>query len=113
MIIAAKKRGESTESIIKWVTKVSKSSIDKIWSLFNKTGSFEPKPYIGNNRKITLEHDQQIRAKIKENNDITLLEMIDELCLNVSESGLSRHLEKMGLSYKKRHCTQMDKNVKT
>jgi transposase len=93
MIIEAEKRGESTENIIKWITNVSKSSIDKIWSLFQRTGSYEPKPYIGNNCKITPRQDAQILLKFKEISDITLLDMIDELKLNVSESGLSRNLK--------------------
>lgn len=112
IIIEAKKRGETTENIIKWVTNVSKSSIDKIWKLFKETGSFQPKQYVGNNRKISPEQDEQIRAKYKEKPDITLLDLIEELQLNITESGLSKHVCKMGFSYKKRLSTRMGKNVK-
>jgi transposase len=59
MIIVAKNRGESTAEIIKWVGEISISSIDKIWHLFRKTGSYEPKPDTGHNHKITPEHDEQ------------------------------------------------------
>jgi transposase len=46
----------------------------------------------------------------KRKTDITLQELIDELSLNVGESGLSRRLKKMGLTYKKRHSIQTTNN---
>jgi len=49
-------------------------------------------------------------AKIKEIPDITLLEIIDEFDLPISESALCRRLINLGLPYKKRHFIQVDKN---
>ena len=112
IIIEAKKRGESEKDIMEWVEGVSRSSISKIWKRFRETGSYLPKPYTGNNRKITKEQTELIRETIREIPDITLLELIDKLDLNVSESGLSKHLKKMGLTYKKRHSIQMGKKEK-
>jgi transposase len=93
-----KKRGESEKNIMKWVKNTSRSSIVKIWKLYRTTGSYQPKPYKGNNRKITSQTEEKIRQTISEKPDITLQELIDELSLNVGESGLSRRLKKMGLT---------------
>jgi transposase len=98
---------------MKWVKNTSRSSIGKIWKLYRTTGSYQPKPYKGNNRKITPQTEEKIRQTIKEKTDITLQELIAELSLNVGESGLSRRLKKMGLTYKKRHFIQTDRKDQT
>ncbi|MDR2204518.1 MAG: hypothetical protein LBE76_09570 [Nitrososphaerota archaeon] len=113
LIIEAKKRDESEKTIMKWVKNTSRSSIGKIWKLYRTTGSYQPKPYKGNNRKITPQTEEKIRQTIKEKPDITLQELIDELSLNVGESGLSRRLKKMGLTYKKRRSIQTDRKDQT
>ena len=112
LIVEAKKRGESEKSIMKWLNNVSRSSISKIWKLFQETGSFLPKPYKGNNIKITTDDEIRIREAIKNKPDITLLDIIDELSLNISESGLSKRLSKMNLTYKKRRCIPMVESAK-
>ena len=110
-IIKHKQNGETIENIAKWLF-VSISSVYKILALHKKTGSVSPKPYTGNNRKITKEQDEIIEETIQETPDITLLELIDKIDLNVSESGLSKHLKKMGLTFKKRHSILMDRKEK-
>jgi len=42
-----------------------------------------------------------IRDTIKEKPDITLNELIESLGLSVTESGLSKHMKKLKLTYKK------------
>lgn len=110
-IIKHKYNGEKEVDIAKWLM-IGVSSVYQILALHRKTGSIAPKAYKGNNRKITEEQDTQIRDKIKEIPDITLNELIEVLDLNVTESGLSKHLKKMGLTYKKRRFTQMHNNGK-
>ena len=104
-IIEAKQRNESVEIIIKWFN-VSASSISRIWNKYLKTGDYSSIPYAGRKSDITKEKDDEIREYIKNNNDATLEEMIEALSINLTISGLSRHLNKMDLSYKKRHCTR-------
>jgi len=111
-IIAAKQRNETVEQIKKWLN-VSESTISRIWNKFKKTGTYEPIPYTGRRSDIPPEKDDEIRAKIKERPDITANELIDELSLNLTTSGLYRRLAKMGLSYKKRRCIRMDKSERT
>ena len=110
-IIKHKENGETEENISKWLF-ISIRSVYKILALHKNTGSILPKPYTGNNRKVTKEQDDLIRAAIHETPDITLLELIDKLDLNISESGLSKHLKKMGLTFKKRHSILMDRKEK-
>ncbi len=110
-IIAAKQRQEPVKSIKRWFN-VSDSTISRIWNKYLKTGSFLPIQYTGRKSDITPEQDEQIRLKIQENCDVTIEKLILELQLNITVSGLSRRLDKMGLSLKKRLCTRTTKNEK-
>lgn len=111
-IILAKKRGEKREKIAYWLN-VSISTIDKIWRRFKDTGSYSAIPYQGRKSDISKEMDDKIRAEISEIPDITLEKLIEKLSLTLTVSGLSRRLHKMGISYKKRHSSQTNKNVQT
>jgi transposase len=111
-IIAAKKRNEPAEQIKKWFN-TSERTISRIWNKYQKTGNHKPKPYTGRKSKLTKEQDQQIKNTITKNPDITLLELNDKLSLNLTEGGLSFHLKKMGLTFKKRHSMQTAKNEPT
>jgi len=110
-IITAKQRQEPVKSIKRWFN-VSDSTISRIWNKYLKTGSFLPIPYKGRKSDITSQQDEQIRLKIQENCDITIEKLISELQLNITVSGLSRRLEKMDLSFKKRLCTRTTKSEK-
>ena len=110
-IIEAKQRNEPVEQIKKWLN-VSDSTISRIWNRFLKTGCYLPTPYTGRKSDITPEMDNKIKEKITETPDITLEELIGTLEINLTISGLSRRLAKMGLSYKKRRSTQTDKSAK-
>ena len=111
-IIEAKLRNENTKTIKKQ-TKVSKSTIDKIWSRYKKTGNILAVPHTGRTSKITPDLEKKIRAKIAEKNDITLEDLIEELKLPIKKSQLSNLLIKWGLSLKKRLSTQNNSNEKT
>lgn len=104
-IIAAKQRGESEKDIIKWLN-VSRSAITKIWNNYQKTNSYEPKPYAGRKSEIDDETSEKIIREISTNPDITHRELIEKLSLPLTESGLSRWLKKINLTYKERRCMQ-------
>jgi len=78
-----------------------------------KTGKYQPTPYTKRKSKLTKQQDQQIKDTITKTPDITLLELNDKLSLNLTEGGLSFHLKKMGLTFKKRHTMQTAKNEPT
>lgn len=110
-IIAAKERKESVETIKKWLN-VSDSTISRIWNKYLQTGSYNPVPYTGRKSDITAEQDKQIRATILKTPDITIEKLIVELSINLTTSGMYRHLAKMELTLKKRRSILVDKSVK-
>jgi transposase len=113
IIIEAKKRGENEKTILNWIQNISRSSITKIYKQYQTTGTHQPKPYPGSKSHLTKQQDKQIKDKIKQTPDITINELIEELHLDITESGLSKHLKAMGLSFKKRCSMLMDKNETT
>ena len=108
-IVLAKQRNEKRQTIALWLN-VSISTVDKVWRRYRETGSYLAIPYTGRKSDITAEQDDLVRAKIKETPDITLERINEELKLGLTVSGLWRRMDKMGLSYKKRHSTPTDKN---
>lgn len=109
-IISAKQRNESVVEIKKWLN-VSDSTISRVWNKFLKTGSYLPIPYTGRRSDITPEQKESIKAKIFANPDITIENLIDELNLNLTQSGVSRLLFRMDFSLKKRRSILADKNA--
>ena len=107
-IILAKQRKEKREAIAFWMN-VSVSTVDKVWRRFKETGSYTPTPYTGRKSSIDALTDEKIRTTIEENPDITLDELIDELALPLTPSGLCRKLDRMGYSFKKRQLIRQNK----
>jgi transposase len=108
-----KKRDETEKTILNWIPDISRSSITKIYKQYQTTKNHQPKPYPGSKSHLSKEQDQQIKDKIKQTPDITINELIEELHLDITESGLSKHLKAMGLSFKKRRSMLMAKNETT
>ena len=102
--------GESEENIARWLF-VSKITVTRVWNKFLESGSYEPKP-LNRGRKplVTEETMDKIVAQIKVQPDMTLLEIIDEFNLNISESALCRRLNKLGLNRKKKLFFLADNN---
>ena len=119
LIVAARERGEKAEVIAVWFD-VAVSSVYNILSLHMSTGDVTPKPYPGRPSRLTDEDLEKIRLTIKEKNDITLEELIDELSLPIKKTRLSEIVNEMDLPFKKRRSTRTDdcgkmckKNAKT
>ncbi|MCL2022821.1 MAG: hypothetical protein FWG82_00430 [Oscillospiraceae bacterium] len=111
-IIFHKKNKETEDEIAKWL-RISKSAVTKTWKNYKDATSFESNLNT-RGRKPVFGQDilEKIIARIKEKVDITLLELIEEFNLEISESGLSKKLNKIGLNFKKRHFTQKNNNEK-
>lgn len=102
-IVFHKRNGERNEIISKWM-RVSISSITRIWKLYKTTGGYAPKPQnSGRKPMVTNAQMDMVIEKIREQPDITLQNLIDELSLGISESALCRRLCAMGFTLKKRH----------
>ena len=100
-VIKHKQAGESTEDIAKWLF-VSKRTVKRVWDKFAATGSVAPEPQNSGRKPLVGDETMdKIVSKIKEQPDMTLLELIDEFDLPISESALCRRLIKLGLTYKK------------
>jgi transposase len=112
-IIKHKNNGETEENIAKWLF-ISKSSVTKIWSKFQKTGKITPDTQkCGRKAKISKEQMTEAIEKQKEKPDMTLNELIAELQLDTSKSNLSKRFKKEGITLKKKQRTQKSRNVKT
>jgi transposase len=105
-IIYHKQNGVKNDEIAKWL-RVSTRSVKRIWNTYKKEKSIEPKPQNSGRRAAFCESKmEKIRAKIREQPDITLEELKEEFHLNISISALCRKLIKRDLSFKKRRCSQ-------
>jgi len=54
-----------------------------------------------------------IVKKIKQQPDITLKELKEAFDLKISQAALCKRLKKLGLTFKKRHSTQVNKKETT
>jgi len=111
-IVEHKMNGKKEEEIAKWLC-ISKSSVTKTWALFKRENSVEPRPHNrGRKPAFGQEVMDKIIAKIKEQPDVTLEELIEEFNLNISISALCRKLQKLDLNFKKRHYSRKNSNEK-
>jgi transposase len=104
LIVAAKERGEKEKDIAKWYS-VSTSSVQKIYRLYQESGSVQPAPYPGAKPRITDQQKVEIDAFVEKNPDATLEEIIEELQLPIKKSRLSVILISMDYNFKKRRST--------
>jgi transposase len=101
LIIKHKQSHKKEAEIAEWLD-VSTRSIRRIWKLFVTIGDLSSNmSNSGRKSKISAENILKIIAKIEEQPDVTLLELIDEFTLDISESGLSKMLKKLDFTFKK------------
>ncbi len=103
-IIAAREQGQSTAEVA-GLFRVSKSSVERYWNQFQRTGKLEPKQRGGYRRSCLEGHDKSLRAWITKQRDLTLAELqerlLQDLGIQVGTTALWHRLERLGLSYKK------------
>ena len=109
LLVAAKKRGEREDNIAVWL-QISKSSVGKIWKLYQDTGDYLPTPYPGRTPILTAEIFEEVKLFVARNPDATLDEIIEVLSLPIHKSRLSVLLIEAGLSFKKRLFTPKNSN---
>ena len=105
LIVAAKERREKPETIAVWFS-VAVSSVYNILALHKKTNDITPKPFPGRPSRLSADDLEKIRLAIREKNDITLEELIDELDLPIKKTRLAEIINGMNLPFKKRRSTQ-------
>ncbi len=111
-IIFHRQNGKTEKEIAEWL-RISQPTVSRIYNTFLKTQSLDSKVQnCGRKPKVNSETLDKIIDKIHENCDITLLEIIDEFELDISEGGLSKVLKKANISFKKRHYIRKTKKEK-
>jgi transposase len=101
-ILSAKENGSSHRKISQEL-QVSISAVTRLLSLNRETGSYEPRA-LNNGRKPRLDNETLmiIEKRIKEQPDIALYELKEELSLPVSVQALCKTInKKLGLQRKK------------
>jgi len=111
-IIFHKVNGETNADIAHWL-RINEKSVRRILKLYREQNTVEPKPH-NKGRKPAFGQDvmDKIIAKIKEQPDVTLEELVEEFNLNISISALCRKLKKLDLNFKKRHYSRKNSNEK-
>jgi transposase len=110
LIVKHKQNKEKEANIAKWLD-VSPRSVRRIWKLFRVIGDISSDMgNSGRKSKLLPEQILQIIAKIEEQPDITLLKLIAEFSLDITEGGLSKVLKKLDFTFKKRLSIQKNKN---
>lgn len=89
-------------------------SVERVWADFESHGKSETKVHnSGRKAMITPEQKEKIIAKIEEQPDVTLNELIEKFDLKITEGGLSKYLKKLDYSFKKRQLIRQRKTGKT
>jgi putative transposase len=110
-IIHHKKNGVKNKEISKWL-RVTERSIKRIWKLYKEQNTIAPKVYkTGRKPAFCDKKLEKITAKIAEQPDITLEEIVEYFNLNISISALSRKLTKLDLTFKKRRFFQKNNSA--
>jgi transposase len=103
-IVAAREQGHSTAEVV-LLFRVSKASVERYWSQYQRTGKVEPRQRGGYRHSCLEGHDGRLRAWIGEKKDLTLAELreriLRDLGIKVGNTALWHRLERLGLSYKK------------
>lgn len=112
MIINHKKNGEKGTEIASWLF-ISEDTVSRIWMMYIETGSYLPAPQnCGRKPAVNGETMNEIVLAIQETPDKTLIELIEDFKLQISQSALHRRLKKLGFTYKKRRYSQSHSNEK-
>lgn len=89
---------------------VSISFVEKLWSRFQKTGSYEALPHGGGRERLLKNDEALIRRKVAEQPDITLAELAEYVATEtgqpvVSEPVMCVELQRLKLPRKKSRFT--------
>lgn len=105
---------EGTRAEIAHRFRVSVGMVKKLLQQRRCTGDIAPRHrFAGRKPMILPTHRSQIRALLVKKNDLTLKELRQAMGLRCSLQAIHVVLEKMGLTYKKRHSTPASKTALT
>jgi transposase len=94
--------------------RVSLGMVKKLLQQRRRTGDIRPRYYrCGRKPMVLPSHEQQLRALLARQPDLTLKELRRATALNCSLPAIHYALERLGLTYKKRHSAPVSKTVRT
>ncbi len=100
-IIRHMKAGKEKADIAGWLF-VCVRTVSRVWDKYTESGSWAPEPHNkGRKPLVSEEAMDEVVSKIREAPDMTLLELIDEFDLPISQAALSKRLIGLGMRYKK------------
>jgi transposase len=113
-ILASYDDQEGTRREIGERYRVSLGMVKKLLQQRRRTGDIGPRHYRSGRKPIILEtHQRQMRTLLRDKADLTLKELRLAMALECSLPAIHYALEKMGLTYKKRHSGPANKIART
>lgn len=111
-ILASYDKQEGNREEIAGRYRVSLGLVKKLLQQRRRTGDIAPRHrYSGRKPKIVALHRQQLRQLVGRKPDMTLKELRQALALNCTLPAIHYVLERMGLTYKKRHSAPANRTV--
>ena len=113
-ILSSYDRKEGTRLEIAARYRVSLGMVKKLLQQRRRTGDIRARHrYSGRKPVILAGHQQQLRALLGRKPDLTLKELRLAVALNCTLPAIHYALERMGLTYKKRHSTPVSRTGRT
>lgn len=113
-ILASYDRKEGTREEIAQRFKVSLGMVKKLLQQRRRTGEIAPRHRFSGRKAVLLPaHGQEMRALLRRKPDMTLRELRSALALACTLPAIHYALQKIGLTYKKRHSGPANKAVRT
>lgn len=113
-IVSSYDRQEGTRLEIAARYRVSLGMVKKLLQQRRRTGDIRPRHrYSGRKPLILPSHDQQMRTLLARKPDLTLKELRQAVALNCTLPAIHYALERLGLTYKKRHSMPVSRIGRT
>ena len=113
-ILASYDHHEGTRDEIAHRFRVSLGMVKKLLQQRRRTGDIGPRHHYSGRKPMILEtHHRRMQALLVRKPDLTLKELRQAVELNCSLPAIHYALEKLGLTYKKRHSGPVSKTART
>jgi transposase len=113
-ILASYDQNEGTREEIARRYRVSLGMVKKLLQQRRHTGDIRPRHHRSGRKPLIIDvHRRQLRALLGKKPDMTLKELRQAVGLDCTLPAIHYALEKMGLTYKKRHSVPANKIVRT
>jgi len=113
-ILTSYDRKEGTRLAIAARYRVSLGMVKKLLQQRRRTGDIRPRHYLSGRKPMILpSHEQQMRTWLGRKPDLTLKELRQAVALNCTLPAIHYALQRLGLTYKKRHSMPVSRTGRT